>query len=93
MGADTITQGPPAPNQLVGTEGLVLDAKNNILYTFGNTQAAVPLLKAAGPLPLTSQVTATSATGGAATALPADPVGYLEVQINGTTFKIAYYAV
>lgn len=36
-------------------------------------------------------VTSTSATGGAATALPALPTGYVEVDIGGVTKKIAYY--
>lgn len=35
--------------------------------------------------------TSTSASGGAATALPALPVGYVEVDIGGTTRKLAYY--
>jgi hypothetical protein len=35
--------------------------------------------------------TSTSATGGAATALPALPVGYVEIDVGGTTRKIAYY--
>lgn len=35
--------------------------------------------------------TSTTATGGAATALPALPVGYVEVDIGGTTRKLAYY--
>lgn len=37
-------------------------------------------------------VTATSATAGSAT-LPANPVGFIEVNINGTNRKIPYYAV
>lgn len=36
--------------------------------------------------------TATSATGGAATALPALPVGYIRIFTNGTNRKIPYYA-
>lgn len=35
--------------------------------------------------------TVTSATGGSATALPAQPVGYVEVDIGGATKKIPYY--
>lgn len=35
--------------------------------------------------------TASTATGGAAT-LPANPVAFLEAVINGTTYKIPYYA-
>ncbi|MHB1910209.1 MAG: LamG-like jellyroll fold domain-containing protein [Nitrososphaerales archaeon] len=36
--------------------------------------------------------TATTATAGSAT-LPASPVGFVEVQVAGTTYKIPYYAV
>lgn len=35
--------------------------------------------------------TSTSAVGGAATALPALPVGYVEINIGGVIKKIAYY--
>jgi hypothetical protein len=45
------------------------------------------------PPVLTAATTATSATAGAGSALPANPAGYLEVSINGTTFKIPYYPV
>jgi hypothetical protein len=36
--------------------------------------------------------TASTATAGTATALPATPAGYLPVTVNGTTYKIPYYA-
>lgn len=36
-------------------------------------------------------VTGTTATGGAASALPALPVGYVEVMIGGVAKKISYY--
>jgi hypothetical protein len=36
--------------------------------------------------------TAASATAGAAT-LPANPVGFLEINIGGTVYKLPYYAV
>jgi hypothetical protein len=42
---------------------------------------------------LTAATTATSATAGAASALPATPAGYLDISINGTVFKVPYYAV
>lgn len=42
---------------------------------------------------LTAPTTATSATAGAATDLPATPAGYLEISLGGTTYKIPYYAV
>lgn len=35
--------------------------------------------------------TSTSATGGSATALPAQPVGYVQISIGGSPFKIPYY--
>lgn len=42
---------------------------------------------------LTAATTATSATAGAASVLPATPAGYLEVSINGTVFKLPYYTI
>jgi hypothetical protein len=36
--------------------------------------------------------TTTTATGGAAT-LPANPAGFVPVNINGTNYKLAYYNV
>lgn len=36
--------------------------------------------------------TSTTATAGAAT-LPANPVGFIIIQINGTNYKIPYYNV
>lgn len=42
---------------------------------------------------LTSPTTATSATAGAATALPVTPAGYLQISLGGTDFKIPYFAV
>ena len=45
------------------------------------------------PAVLTAASTATSATGGSASALPAAPLGYLTQVINGQTVKIPYYAV
>jgi len=45
------------------------------------------------PSVVTGAATDTSATAGAATALPATPAGYLEMSVNGTTVKIPYYSV
>lgn len=41
----------------------------------------------------TGAVTATSATAGAASALPATPEGYLVLSINGTPRKVPFYAL
>lgn len=45
------------------------------------------------PSVLTTAVTASSATAGAASSLPTTPLGYLEMSVNGTTVKIPYYSV
>ena len=42
---------------------------------------------------LTAATTATTANTGAASPLPTDPAGYLEMSINGTIFKLPYYNV
>lgn len=33
----------------------------------------------------------TSATAGAATALPVKPAGYITINVNGTNYKVPYY--
>ena len=93
MSANTVTFGPPQPNQVTGPQGTILDRKNNVFYTFGETRTAVPLLSSGAPVALTGQTTTTSATGGTASGLPTDPAGYLEVTINGAAAKIPYYNV
>lgn len=71
----------------VGTwNGTVIDV------AYGGTGASNPAgaranLQAAKEMTVTS----TSATGGSATALPAQPVGYVEIEVNGVVKKIAYY--
>lgn len=60
--------------------------------TYGGTGASTPAgaranLQAAKEMTVTS----TSATGGSATALPAQPVGYVEIEVSGVVKKIAYY--
>jgi hypothetical protein len=45
------------------------------------------------PSVLTAAATDTSATAGAASALPATPALYLEVSINGTVYKIPAYSI
>lgn len=37
MGVDTVTQGPPTAADVYGDQGIVLDAVNNVLYTFGQS--------------------------------------------------------
>jgi len=61
----------------------------------GNTAIGqvIPLSKlhVDGDLTFSSATTATGATAGAQT-LPANPVGFLIVNINGTSRKLPYYA-
>jgi len=40
MGADTVKYGVPNASDVVGDEGLILDALNNVLYTFGKSGVA-----------------------------------------------------
>lgn len=44
------------------------------------------------PSVITAATTVTSATAGAASALPSVPLGYLVMSINGATVKVPYYA-
>jgi hypothetical protein len=45
------------------------------------------------PPVLTAAITTTTATAGAATALPATPEGYLTIRINGTDYKVPYFVL
>ena len=40
---------------------------------------------------LTNQTTYTSATAGLANVLPANPAGYLSIELNGVMVKVPYY--
>jgi hypothetical protein len=56
MGVDTVVRGAPTAAQCFGTEGIILDAKNNLLYTFGDSRTpglvgAAGSAPAAGPVP------------------------------------------
>jgi len=59
-----------------------------------NTASPSSKLHVAGDVTITSATTATTVgAAGGASALPATPVGYLVVNINGTARKIPYYNV
>jgi hypothetical protein len=68
--------------------GTVLGILDNVGV---GTFSAASKLQVQGDITLTSSTTATTATAGAQT-LPANPVGFLVVSINGTSRKIPYYA-
>lgn len=61
--------------------------------TFTQALGTFGLLSANAGLLLAGQTTATSATAGAATALPTAPLGYMAISLNGTVVKIPYYSV
>lgn len=67
-----------------------LNIKNNGDVGIGITSPSSKL-HVAGDLTVSSATTANTATAGAET-LPANPVGFLVVSINGTSRKIPYYA-
>lgn len=58
MGADTVTQGYPAPNQVIGPQGLILDRVNNLLYTFGQGGVAALVQSALKTLGIQTALTA-----------------------------------
>lgn len=55
------------------------------------TRQGYLLLDALSTQSLVGLTSATSATSGAASGLPATPLGYLEVPLNGVVVKIPYY--
>jgi hypothetical protein len=62
-----------------------------IIFTSSRTQLQVGP-NSSGTYLRINGTNATSATGGAATAPPAQPVGYIAVNVNGTDRRIPYYA-
>jgi len=80
----TYNQGVGAPLALQVTTG-----KNVLIGT--STDANTGKLQVAGDIALTSVTTYSSATQGAASALPATPAGYLKITIDGNVRKIPYY--
>lgn len=61
MGADTVTQGPPAAKQ-PGVEGLILDAANNVVYSFSAATGGVPAALPSAQLVLGPQTALTAIT-------------------------------
>lgn len=78
MGADTITRGVPTSPQ-PGTEGILLDSKNNVLYSFGDggapqavaDKSPVNYLTASGAIPVQSGTFALNGSGALAMTLAA----------------------
>lgn len=64
----------------------------NLLEVQDSAGSALLAVGASGTLNLVAASTSTAATAGAAT-LPANPVGFLQLIIAGTTRKIPFYAV
>ena len=89
MGADSVVQGPPTAAQCFGTEGIILDAKNNVLYTFGATRQPVALSAAqvTNALQLGPQTALTAIT--TAQVLLSKAFGAGALNVAGTTITIA----
>ncbi|MFA5897762.1 MAG: hypothetical protein WC829_01485 [Hyphomicrobium sp.] len=83
---------------IIGTSlnTLVLRPLSAAAYMDFQDYAGVSRLQIAGAgglINFANATTATTATAGAASALPSVPVGYLEFQVDGGTYKLPYYAV
>lgn len=84
MGADTVVSGPPAAKQ-PGTEGLILDSANNVLYTFG--VSGVPALIQSALKSLGPQTALTAIT--AAQTLFTQAFGAGALNVVGRTFRVS----
>ncbi len=58
MGVDTVTQGPPTAAECFGTEGTILDAANNVLYTFGTSRTPAAVMSSQLTLGIQTALTA-----------------------------------
>lgn len=78
-------------NLNVDSGTLYVDAANNVTG-FGTVSPATGVVAHMAGNIRWDGTTSTSASAGGATALPATPVGYIQVNIAGTNRKIPYYA-
>jgi hypothetical protein len=74
------------------TSSILVDSGCTVSLDSVSVATAMSLAAGTTPLSMPAIASTTSATSGAATALPANPVGYITVSINGTSRKIPYYA-
>lgn len=88
MGADSVVQGPPAAKQ-PGTEGIILDSQNNLLYTFGQTGVPAPVGSTA--LAEFAQTALTAITTAQNMVSKAFPAGFFNVL--GRTLRIRIYFI
>lgn len=66
-------------------------AINKALTPNGGLQPGVLPASQPVPTPLTAAVVTEVASAGSASPLPAAPAGYLDWDINGTTYKVPFY--
>jgi len=85
MGADSVVQGPPTSKQLFGTEGIILDAQNNALYTFGKSRVATAVQSAIAALGIQTALTAITA----AQTLMSQAFGAGALNIVGRTIRVS----
>jgi len=83
----------PIGNLAMTLQGVGTPAANNAVLSYVNGAGVNTfVLKQDGHLAFTSAITTTSATGGAGV-LPTNPVGFLNIEIDGVQAKIPYYGV
>lgn len=80
------------PKPTGGGSGDVNTATMLIAFNYARIGSSSAYVGSDGVNPIIGAPNTTSATAGTATALPAQPVGYISVNINGTVRKIPYYA-
>jgi len=69
--------------------GTIDDVVSNLKNGVTNIGQLIQTIKSIFPQQVGT--TATTATGGSASALPSTPAGYMNVTLNGVTVKIPYY--
>lgn len=85
MGVDTVTSGPPTSKQLFGTEGLILDATNGVLYFFGKSRVAAAVQAAIAALGIQTALTAITT----AQILMSEAFGAGALNIVGRTIRVS----
>jgi hypothetical protein len=85
---------PPIPNHPIGNTHEWRDwhlTVGNQVNTNATNNANIQTTLSSNST-VTNNVTNSASTGGASS-LPANPAGYVDIVINGTTYKLPYYNV
>jgi Pectate lyase superfamily protein len=85
------TTGGTITNQLVNTTGATITQTASGIVSSGNVRADKVSAGVAGATTIGGTTAATVGAAGAATALPANPLGYIIAHVGTTQVKIPYY--